>query len=123
MYAARIAKAMPTAISPKTLETRMGKMTVSVPQVRGDLEFYPSALDKGCRSECALKLAIAEMYVQGVSTRRVNEVLEKMCWLSVSGTQVSRVVQLLDEQLDKWRNRALGRYPYLVLDAHYEKVR
>jgi putative transposase len=108
---------------PKTLETRMGKIAVSVPQVRGELEFYPSALDKGCRSERALKLAIAEMYVQGVSTRRVTEVLEKMCGLSISSTQVSRVAHILDEQLDKWRNRALGRYPYLVLDAHYEKVR
>jgi transposase-like protein len=108
---------------PKTLDTRMGKIAVSVPQVRGELEFYPSALDKGCRSERALKLAIAEMYVQGVSTRRVTEVLEKMCGLSISSTQVSRVAQILDEQLDKWRNRALGRYPYLVLDAHYEKVR
>lgn len=63
------------------------------------------------------------MYVQGVSTRRVTEVLQKMCGLSVSSTQVSRVAQLLNEQLDKWRNRALGRYPYLVLDAHHEKVR
>jgi putative transposase len=108
---------------PKTIDTCMGKIAVSVPQVRGQLEFYPSALDKGCRSERALKLAIAEMYVQGVSTRRVTEVLEKMCGLSVSSTQVSRVAQILDEQLDKWRNRALGRYPYLVLDAHYEKVR
>ena len=108
---------------PKTIDTRMGKITVSVPQVRGELEFYPSALDKGCRSERALKLAIAEMYVQGVSTRRVTEVLEKMCGLSVSSTQVSRAAQILDEQLDKWRNRPLGRYPYLVLDAHYEKVR
>jgi transposase-like protein len=108
---------------PKTIDTRMGKIAVSVPQVRGELEFYPSALDKGCRSERALKLAIAEMYVQGVSTRRVTEVLEKMCGLSISSTQVSRVAQILDEQLDKWRNRTLGRYPYLVLDAHYEKVR
>jgi putative transposase len=107
----------------KTIDTRMGKLMVEVPQVRGCVQFYPSALEKGCRSERALKLAIAEMYVQGVSTRRVTEVLEKMCGLTVSSTQVSRVSQILDEELEKWRNRPLGEYPYLVLDAHYEKVR
>jgi putative transposase len=108
---------------PKTVDTRMGKLAVDVPQVRGGIQFYPSALEKGCRSERALKLAIAEMYVQGVSTRRVTDVLEKMCGLSVSSTQVSRVASILDEELEKWRNRPLGQYPYLELDAHYEKVR
>jgi len=108
---------------PKAIDTRMGKLMVNVPQVRGGVQFYPSALEKGCRSERALKLAIAEMYVQGVSTRRVTDVLEKMCGLSISSTQVSRVAQMLDEELEKWRNRPLGEYPYLVLDAHYEKVR
>jgi putative transposase len=108
---------------PKTVGTRIGKLMVNVPQVRGGIQFYPSALEKGCRSERALKLAIAEMYVQGVSTRRVTDVLEKMCGLSVSSTQVSRVAQILDEELEKWRNRPLGEYQYLILDAHYEKVR
>lgn len=108
---------------PKTIDTRMGKLMVNVPQVRGGVQFYPSALEKGCRSERALKLAMAEMYVQGVSTRRATDVLEKMCGLSVSSTQVSRVAQILDEELEKWRNRPLGEHPYLVLDAHYEKVR
>lgn len=108
---------------PKGIDTRMGKLAVDVPQVRGDVQFYPSALEKGCRSERALKLAIAEMYVRGVSTRRVTEVLEKMCGLSVSSSQVSRVAGILDEELEKWRNRPLGQLPYLVLDAHYEKVR
>ena len=108
---------------PKTVDTRMGKLCVDVPQVRGDVDFYPSALERGCRSERALKLAIAEMYVKGISTRRVTDVLEKMCGLSISSTQVSRVAALLDEELEKWRNRPLGEYPYLVFDAHYEKVR
>jgi transposase-like protein len=108
---------------PKTIDTRLGKLSVDIPQVRGDVDFYPSALEKGCRSERALKLAIAEMYVKGISTRRVNDVLEKMCGLDISSTQVSRVAKILDEQLEKWRNRILGEYPYLVLDAHYEKVR
>ena len=108
---------------PKTVDTRMGRMTVDVPQVRGDVEFYPSALEKGCRSERALKVAIAEMYVRGISTRRVTGVLEKMCGLEISSTQVSRAAKILDEELCKWRNRKLGEYPYLILDAHYEKVR
>jgi len=108
---------------PKTVDTRMGRITVDVPQVRGDIDFYPSALEKGCRSERALKVAIAEMYVKGISTRRVTGVLEKMCGLEISSTQVSRASEMLDEELGKWRNRKLGEYPYLILDAHYEKVR
>ena len=82
---------------PKTVATRMGAVTVDVPQVRGDVQFYPSSLEKGCRSERALKLAIAEMYVKGISTRRVTGVLEKMCGLEISSTQVSRVATLLDD--------------------------
>jgi transposase-like protein len=108
---------------PKTVDTRMGRITVDVPQVRGDVQFYPSSLEKGCRSERALKLAIAEMYVKGISTRRVNGVLEKLCGLEISSTQVSRAASLLDEELEKWRRRKLEEYPYLILDAHYEKVR
>lgn len=108
---------------PKTVDTRVGRLTVDVPQVRGDVDFYPSSLEKGCRSERALKLAIAEMYVKGISTRRVTDVLEKMCGLDISSAQVSRAAALLDEHLSKWRNRPLGEYPYLILDAHYEKVR
>jgi len=108
---------------PRTVDTRMGKLYVDVPQVRGDVDFYPSALERGCRSERALKLAIAEMYVKGISTRRVTDVLEKMCGLEISSTQVSRAAKALDEQLSKWRDRLLGEYPYLVLDAHYEKTR
>jgi len=108
---------------PKTVGTRVGNLCVDVPQVRGDVDFYPSALERGCRSERALKLAIAEMYVKGISTRRVTDVLEKMCGLEISSTQVSRVAKILDEQLEKWRGRLLGEYPYIVLDAHYEKVR
>jgi putative transposase len=63
------------------------------------------------------------MYVKGISTRMVTDFLEKMCGLDISSTQVSRVAKTLDERLNRWRNRLLGEYPYLVLDAHYEKVR
>ena len=66
---------------PKTLNSRVGPITLSVPQARGT-EFYPSALEKGARSEQALKLALAEMYVQGVSTRKVSATLliRRPCW-------------------------------------------
>jgi putative transposase len=63
------------------------------------------------------------MYVKGISTRRVTGVLEKMCGLEISSTQVSRAAKILDEELNNWRNRKLGEYSYLILDAHYEKVR
>ena len=108
---------------PKTLTSRVGPITFSVPQVRGGPEFYPSALEKGLRSEQALKLALAEMYVQGVSTRKVSAIVEELCGATVSSSQVSACAKLLDAQLQQWRERALGDYPYLILDARYEKVR
>jgi transposase-like protein len=107
---------------PKTLQTRMGPLTVRVPQTRG-VEFYPSALEKGVRSERALKLAVAEMYVQGVSTRKVAAITEQLCGLEVTSSQVSRAAQALDEELEAWRSRPIGETPYLILDARYEKVR
>lgn len=108
---------------PKTVTTRLGELALEVPQVRGEVEFYPSALERGVRSERALKCAIAEMYVQGVSTRKVTEVMRELCGLDVSSTQVSRATRLLDEELNRWRNRPLGTVPYVLLDARYEKVR
>ena len=109
---------------PKTVNTRLGPLTVQIPQVRGeDIEFYPSVLERGVRSERALKLAIAEMYGQGVSTRKVTEVMKQLCGLEVSSTQVSRASQALDEELIAWRERPLGEIPYLLLDARYEKIR
>ena len=108
---------------PKTLASRVGPITFSVPQVRGDTEFYPSALEKGIRSEQALKLALAEMYVQGVSTRKVSAIVEELCGSTVSSSQVSACAKLLDAELQQWRERALGDFPYLILDARYEKVR
>ena len=85
--------------------------------------FYAQSLEKGIRSERALKLAIAKMYVSGVSTRRVTEMTEVLCGLDISSTQVSRFSQILDEELEKFRNRKLGCFPYILLDARYEKVR
>lgn len=107
---------------PKTIKTRMGEIEFAVPQVRqGD--FYPDALEKGLRSERALTLALAEMYVQGVSTRRVATITEQLCGTAVSSMQVSRAAEKLDEVLEAWRNRPLGEIVYLYLDARYEKVR
>ncbi len=107
---------------PKTVATRVGEITFAVPQVR-DGSFYPQALEKGLRSERALTLALAEMYVQGVSTRKVAAITEQLCGTSISSAQVSRAAAQLDAVLDAWRSRPLGTFPYLYLDARYEKVR
>jgi putative transposase len=107
---------------PKTVHTRIGSITFSIPQVR-EGGFYPEALEKGLRSERALLQAMAEMYVQGVSTRKVKAVTEQLCGVGLSAAQVSRAAALLDADLEKWRTRPLGEYPYLFLDAHYEQVR
>jgi transposase-like protein len=106
----------------KTVATRVGEITLAVPQVRSG-DFYPSALEKGLRSERALKIAIAEMYVQGVSTRKVAAITEQLCGVSVSSAQVSRAAQELDATLEAWRSRPLGAFPYVYLDARYESVR
>ena len=106
----------------KTVYTRMGAVKLKIPQVRG-LEFYPGCIEKGTRSERALKLAVAEMYVQGVSTRKVQKITEELCGFEISSTQVSNLSKLLDEELEQFRNRPLGRYKYVYLDALYEKVR
>jgi putative transposase len=108
---------------PKTVATRLGPIQFNVPQVRGHLDFYPSALDKGVRSEQALKLALAEMYVQGVSTRKVSAIVEQLCGHSVSSTQVSQCAAKLDVELESWRNRPIETCAYVFLDARYEKVR
>jgi transposase-like protein len=106
----------------KTVKTRLGEIAFAVPQVR-EGGFYPQALEKGLRSERALNLAMAEMYVQGVSTRKVTVIVEQLCGSGVSSTLVSRAAALLDETLEAWRNRPLGEIVYLFLDARYEKVR
>jgi transposase-like protein len=107
---------------PKTVRTRIGEITFAVPQVR-EGGFYPSALEKGLRSERALTITLAEMYVQGVSTRRVKAITEQLCGVEISATQVSRATAQLDEVLQEWRERPLGKIVYLYLDARYEKVR
>ena len=110
----------------KSVSTRVGEIEFAVPQVRDSIDgerFYPSSLERGVRSERALKLAVAEMYVQGVSTRKVAAITEQLCGFEVSSQQVSRAAAMLDEELERWRTRELGRHRYLILDARYEKVR
>ena len=79
--------------------------------------------ESGSRSDRSLKVAIAEMYLQGVSTRRVTKVMEKLCGLSVSSTPVSRLTAELDETFDLWRKRPLPEIAHLIIDATYIKVR
>jgi len=109
---------------PKTMKTRMGELTFAIPQVR-EGGFYPSALEKGSRTDQAVNLMMAEMYVQGVSTRKVIEVLQRLIGpeVSISSTQVSRATEQLDTGLAAWRERPLGVTPYLLLDARYERIR
>ena len=106
----------------KTVATRVGRLKLKIPQVR-NLSFYPKSLERGCRSEKALKLAIAEMYVKGVSTRKVSRITEQLCGTEISATQVSRIAKMLDEELGQFRERELQEYRVVYLDAHYEKVR
>lgn len=107
---------------PKTVKTRVGELQLAVPQVR-DSDFYPACLEKGIRSERALRVAMAEMYVQGVSTRKVSAVMEEMCGFEVTSMQVSRAAEKLDVEFEQWRNRPLGQYEYVFFDARYESVR
>ena len=107
---------------PKTMKTRVGDITFEIPQVR-EGDFYPQALEKGLRSERALVMSLTEMYVQGVSTRKVAAIIKKLCGSNVSSSLVSRATAQMDEQLTQWRNSPLGESIYLYLDARYEKVR
>jgi transposase-like protein len=110
---------------PRALATRVGELSLSVPQVRGCEPYHPSMFARWQRSERALLVACGEMYFQGVSTRNVQAVLQEMCGLDVSSATVSRVAAELDERLSAFRSRRLDHasWAYLMLDARYEKVR
>jgi len=107
---------------PKTLNTRVGSLELQIPQTR-DCKFYPQSLERGKRSERVLGLAIAEMYVQGVSTRNVEAITKQLCGFEISTSTVSKLVGELDPLLKEWRERPLNKYKYVYLDARYEKVR
>lgn len=109
---------------PRTFQTAMGKLQIALPQVRESSEpFRTSLLEQGSRSDRALKTAIATMYVEGVSTRRVTKIMEKLCGFKVSSGQVSNLTKELDVEFEKWRARPLPDILYLTLDATYYKVR
>ena len=97
----------------KTLSTCVGRITVAVPQVR-EVGFYPQALERETPSERAVKLALAEIYVPGVSTRKVAAITVQLYGSSVSNTQVSQAAQGLDGILEARRQRPLPKCPYLL---------
>src|SRR5712692_563273 len=103
-------------------QTRAGEIELAIPKIRCG-SYFPSFLEPRRRSEQALVSVVQEAYVAGVSTRKVDQVVESL-GLRVSKSEVSRICAGLDEQVDAFRNRPLeGRYPYLWLDAKVEKVR
>jgi len=108
----------------RKLRTRVGTLELRIPKDR-DGRFQPTLFARYQRSEKALLLALVEMYIQGVSTRKVSRIVEELCGFSVSASQVSALTKKLDVELHAWRERSLAdaAYPYLVIDAHYEKVR
>lgn len=107
----------------RSLITRVGKLELRVPQTR-DGSFSTSIFEKYQRSEKAFVLSLLEMYVNGISTRKVKKITEQLCGESISKSLVSSLTKCLDEKVSKWRSRNLEmHYPYLVVDANYKKVR
>ncbi len=108
----------------RVFHSSLGQLNLRLPQTRDcEQPYRPSLLERGSRVDRALKAAIAEMYLQGVSTRRVTRVMEKLCGLEVSSTQVSRLTAELDETFEQWRTRKLPGIAHLIIDATYVKVR
>jgi len=109
----------------KRVDTQAGTLNLRIPKSakHTDEPFYPQSLERGLRSQRAMMLTVCEMYVTGVSTRRVEKVMKSMGIESISSTQVSRANKTMDEALQVWRDRPLGKISYLILDARYEKVR
>jgi transposase-like protein len=107
----------------RSLVTRIGKLELSVPRDRNG-EFSTALFERYQRSEKALVAALAEMYVQGVSTRKVKAITEELCGHTFSASTISQINKGLDDSLARFANRRLEEeYPYLILDARYEKVR
>lgn len=107
----------------RTLITRVGKLELRVPQDR-EGRFSTELFERYQRSERALVATLAEMYVQGVSTRKVKAITEELCGHAFSASAISAINQRLDESLAAFAGRPLAEpFPYLILDARYEKVR
>ena len=107
----------------RKLVTRAGSLSLDVPTERSG-HFRTAVFDRYQRSEQAFVLTLQEMYLAGVSTRKVRAITEELCGTSISASTVSRLTKRLDEDLARWRNRRLVEsYPYLIVDARYERVR
>jgi transposase-like protein len=110
----------------RVLTTAVGDLTLLVPQDR-DGTFSTVIFERYQRSDKAFVLALMEMYVKGVSTRKVAAITEELCGKSFSSQQVSRLASMLDARISEWRSRPLSgkdrHYPYLIVDATYQKVR
>ena len=108
----------------RPLTTRIGQITLKVPKHRNGEAFKTFVFDNYCRSEAALIVTMAEMCVNGVSTRKVSQVMETLCGKSFSKSTVSEACKELDEKVKEFRERPLtGEYPFLTIDATYFKVR
>lgn len=108
---------------PRLLKTRVGELELLVPKDR-DGQFQTELFERYQRSEKALVLAIMQMYVEGVSTRKVRDITEVLCGLEIGKSQVSALTVKLDDEIRQWRERPIEKpYPYLMIDARYEKVR
>ena len=108
---------------PRTLTTRVGKLELRIPRDR-EGRFCTKLFERYRRSEKALVLALMEMYVQGVSTRKVKKITEELCGLEVSKSLVSKLARGLDEKIEAWCSERIDeKYPYLIVDAMFEKVR
>src|SRR4029450_6869317 len=107
----------------RRLVTRVGTISLRVPQDRSG-HFSTQVFEQYQRSEKALVAALAQMYVQGVSTRKVAAITEELCGHEFSASSISEITRRLDEQLQQFSQRALGEeFPYVILDARYERVR
>ena len=104
--------------------TRVGTLELSVPRTR-DGKFSPTLFERYQRNEQALLASMLEMYISGVSTRKVSQIVEELCGSTVSKSFVSDLVKQLDPMVDAWQNRSLSetRYPYVMTDVLYIKVR
>jgi transposase-like protein len=107
----------------RSLVTRVGQLELRVPQDRQG-HFSTAVFERYQRSEKALVAALAEMYVQGVSTRKVKAITEELCGHEFGADSISQINKKLDGELQRWAHRQLDEeYPYLIVDARYEKVR
>ncbi len=108
---------------PRRFLTRLGELELAVPTERSG-RYRTRLFERYQRSEQAFLLTLQEMYLAGVSTRKVRQITEELCGCEISASSVSRTVRRLDEDLTAWRNRRLSEpYPYLIVDARYGLVR